>query len=175
MKYCVLTLVFLISYINTFGQTVQDKTEKHYLGGSLGLQFGTITNINVAPHYGYYLAKNLSVGLGGTYQYFHDTRYIQDLKLHIYGGRLFARFDILNVAFIHAEYEILAYKTDIYSQIREMEMIFSENTLFGAGYRQTFQQNSKSAGYIMLLFNANETIYTPYTNPVIRMGFEFHF
>jgi hypothetical protein len=90
-------------------------------------------------------------------------------------GRAFARYDILNIVFLHVEQEMLAYKTDLYSLNRETELIVSHNTLVGGGYRQTFQKNSRSAGYIMLLFNLNETIHTPYSNPVLRVGFEQHF
>ncbi len=175
MKHYLITLFFLFSLLNSFGQAEQEKINKQYAGGSFGIQIGTITNIDLAPHYGYFLTKNLSIGIGGTYQYFKDTRYIPEYQLHIYGGRAFARYDILNIVFLHVEQEMLAYKTDLYSLNRETELIVSHNTLVGGGYRQAFQKNSRSAGYIMLLFNLNETIHTPYSNPVLRVGFEQHF
>ena len=56
--------------------------------------------------------QKLSIGIG-THQYFKVPDIYQ--TLHIYGGRAFARYDIL-MCFLHIEQEMLAYKTDLYSQ-----------------------------------------------------------
>jgi hypothetical protein len=164
---------FMLSVIHGSAQRDFEGEERHYAGGSLGLQFGNVINLSISPHYGYFLTKRLSVGLGFTYQYYDNAS--SRLSLHIYGGSAFARFDIIDQLYLHAEYEMLTYKTDLFSPVRDMEQIFSENALLGAGYRQFISSFTKSNAYIMLLYNFNETQYTPYMNPVIRMGVEFFF
>ncbi len=172
----ILLFLFLMSLSNISAQTENiEIDDRHYAGGSFGLQLGSLTNINVAPHYGYYFLKKLSAGIGMSYQYYHNKYYQPPLDLNIFGGSVFARFDIIDQIYLHAEYEVLTYKTDIFSPMREFENIISENLLAGAGYRQFFSEFGKDNAYIMLLYNFYETQFTPYGNPVIRIGLEFHF
>ena len=147
----------------------------HYLGGNIGLQFGTVIHLNFSPHYGYYFTERFSAGVGLTYQYYNNAGYSPPLILNISGGNVFARFDVFDILYLHVENEILTYKTDMFSPIRTIEQIYSYNLLGGAGYRVLFGQNSKDCTYIMLLYNFNETTFTPYVNPVIRFGIELHF
>lgn len=174
MKKNIFLIILITGFcVNLFSQ--EDDYEKHYVGGQIGMQFGTVINLSVSPHYGHYIFPFVSVGAGLSYQYFSDAFYSPPLKLSIFGGRVFARIDPIDAVFIHAEYELLTYKTDIFSPVRDMEQIISENVLVGGGYRQMFSDMSKDCMYIMLLYNLNETIYTPYSNPVIRLGVELHF
>lgn len=156
-------------------QKIDRQFNKHYIGGDLSIQIGTIINLNIAPHYGYYFMPKISAGLGVNYQYYNNALYSPPLEMNIFGGRIFARYDIIDWLFIHAENEILTYKTNMFHPLRKMEQIVSNNVLAGAGYRQLFSAFDKDNAYIMLLYNFNETIYTPYSNPVIRIGIEFHF
>ncbi len=151
--------------------------ERHYIGGSLSLQFGDYNVFQIAPHYGYYLTHRLSGGIGGTYQRYKSGRNIpgNTINLNIYGGSIFLRYDIIEEVYVQAENETLFYRTDNFSPVRSMENIISNNILGGIAYRQFFSDDSKDNVYIMLLYNFNETIYTPYGNPLLRMGLEIHF
>ena len=62
-----------------------------FYGGNVYLSFGSGTTIGASPMVGMYLTPQLGVGVGVTYIYY--TR--DDLKSHVYGGRLMARYNII--------------------------------------------------------------------------------
>lgn len=142
-----------------------------FTGGSAGLQFGTETNIEVSPVFGYHLSNLFSVGIGGTYQ-FYKSRYYGD-QFDIFGGRIFLRAQPLRLFFVHFEYEMLTYKTNLFSATRNYENVVSENLLGGIGYREYMSERFST--YVMLMYNFNINIYTPYSNPVFRFGLEYAF
>ncbi len=142
----------------------RQKVEHPYIiGGGLGLQFGTITFIELSPKIGYRFTEHFTTGLGGTYQYFRDRRSGLDYSTTVYGGSVFVQHDIWNSFYAYAEFEYLTYE-DYYN-----EQVVSENILIGGGYKQWL--SNRSYAYLSLLYNINETYKTPYSNPVFRTGF----
>jgi len=137
-----------------------------FVGGSLGLQFGTVTLIDISPLIGYWFTDRLAGGLGLTYQYYKDNRFIPEYSTDIYGIRIFGRYYIFENIFGHAEYEWLNYKA--YSYIEDFSRINVSNILLGGGYRQWI--SAKSFMAIEILWNVNESIYSLYSNPIIRIG-----
>ena len=132
-----------------------------YGGGGLGMQFGRVTFINLAPDVGYRITDRYSAGIGLRYIYFRDN-YYQD-ELNIYGGSLFNRFLITEFLFAHGEYELLNGPWDPYSTRR-----FNINNVWlGGGLRQHVGNSSFN---IMALWNVNEEKYNPFPSPQIRMG-----
>jgi hypothetical protein len=103
-----------------FGQEVENETpplsERIFFGGSFGLQFGSVTNIQVAPVIGVWLLPRLNVAAGPSFQFYKDSFG----STTIYGGRAYSEFmfiqDLNNVIplgvnlgfFMHAEYEGLS-------------------------------------------------------------------
>ena len=159
-------------------------TDKIFFGGGLGLQFGSITVIDVSPVVGYRVTEKFETGLGFTYKYYNYKDYFfdnntgigYDLKSNILGGSVFARYHILENVFLHAEFESLRYKYDDYYTIGPLlykeQQIANINSVFvGAGYRQRISQGSYF--FIMALWNLTEDAMSPYTNPVLRMGVVF--
>ena len=69
--------------------------ERIFVGGFIGLQFGTQTAINISPLAGFRITERLSAGMGGTYQYFNDRWLGESYVTHVYGGSLFARFRVV--------------------------------------------------------------------------------
>ncbi len=137
--------------------------EHLFTGGNFGLQFGTITLVDVSPLIGYRITPKLSVALGVTYTYYKDSRppvYTQN----IYGARLIGRYFIFDNLFLHGEYEGLNSKWDYYKK-----PFILYNLLAGAGYRQSI--SDRLFFDAMLLWNFNTSVYTPYNNPIIRIGF----
>ena len=75
-------LVFLLACLFTFCLAVynlnaQDEEElrpidRIFFGGNFGMQFGTITNIEVSPLVGYHITPRLSAGVGTRFEYFKD-------------------------------------------------------------------------------------------------------
>ena len=167
-------------------------------GGIIGFQFGSVTYIEVSPIAGYRLSKNFVPGLGFTYQYtkFNDY-YINlengeqlDQKVNIIGGRIFGRYyfnDILNGIlsglFAHAEFEYLTYNRDYqidptgkytdryYSRrySRGHEPVHVPGLLIGGGLKQSL--GGRAFADMLILYNLNQTTDTPYSNPIIRVGF----
>jgi len=138
-----------------------DIKDKFFAGGNFGLQFGNMVLVDISPLVGYRVTNKLSVGLGFTYTYFknYDIHY----STSIYGGRLFSRYFILDNLFLHGEYEILN------GEWRYNDRFNITSILAGAGYRQPI--GSSAAFDIMALWNFNESVDSPYSNPIIRAGF----
>jgi len=153
--------------------------ERFYLGGNFGLWFGTTTYIELSPLLGYKITERWHVGLGLTYIYFKGsfvdlyTLQSYSINTHVYGGRLLTRFYIMENIFAHAEYEVLNLEVPVYDNNFNIvyQRVNVPSFLVGGGYSQKMGTNS--AFYILILFNVNQNIYSPYSNPVFRMGFSF--
>ncbi|HBG69549.1 MAG: hypothetical protein A2W93_13545 [Bacteroidetes bacterium GWF2_43_63] len=172
LKY-IFALLITLAALNTTAQNdeIGSGLKNHlFTGGSLGLAFGNETNIEVSPLFGYHLSNIVSVGIGGTYQYQHSRYY--NSSLDVFGGRAFLRIQPLKPVFVHAEYQVLTYNTNIYNApTYQNQQIVSEGLLVGVGYREYFSERLSSV--IMLLYDLNYTIYSPYANPVFRFGIEY--
>ncbi len=141
-----------------------------FYGGGFGLQFGTVTLIELSPLVGYKVTPKFGVGVSPTYKYYSYKNYYSNsssLKTNVYGGSVFARYLIFSSVFAHAEYETLFFNTKYPGYPDELQQFNS--LLVGGGYRQMIGRNA--AMNLMILWNLNDTYDSPYTNPVIRMGF----
>lgn len=148
------------------GLTNPDKKpfyERLYFGGNIGLQFGSVTFIDVSPLVGYKVTEDFSIGAGITYIYI-KYNYFNSYSTDIYGGRIFSRYYFLENLFAHAEVEQLSGQWDYFTNRR----FFVTSVLAGAGYRQPI--SDRASMNLLVLWNFNESIYSPYTNPVIRGG-----
>ncbi|HNW57557.1 MAG TPA: hypothetical protein PKM69_07270 [Bacteroidales bacterium] len=113
-------------------------SERLFIGGSFGLQFGTVTNIQVAPVLGVWLLPRMNVAAGPSFQYYKDS-YGSTL---IYGGRAYSEFvfvqDLNNVIplgvnlglFIHTEYEGLSLEKNFFVADGASGRVF-QGTFFG--------------------------------------------
>jgi long-subunit fatty acid transport protein len=175
-----LIFIVLLNSAKIFAQVIteegaQNDNFKHtfFTGGNLGLQFGSVTMVDISPQFGYYVLENMSVGAGLTYQYINDHRFSE--TMHVIGGRVFTRLYLpfYNSIFAHGEYEYMTYNTNVFSLNGQKEWINLSNVLAGVGYRQRIA--GRSAITLMVLWNFNETPYTLYSNPIIRAGFDIGF
>ncbi len=148
--------------------------DRIYIGGNLGLQFGTNTVINVSPQVGYRVTEKFVPGIGITYIYFNfrdpysNSRY----ESSIYGGSIFGKYFFTQNFFAHAEYEEL--NLDGYDRfLGKYSRIWVPSLFLGGGYNQPLGQR----GFIQLLvlFEVLQDVNSPYyrNNPVIRIGFGF--
>ncbi len=142
-------------------------TERLTYGGNFGLQFGDWTLINISPMVGYKFSERFIAGPGVIYQY-------QSFKglgsYNMYGGKVFGRAVLFDNVFAHTEYELLNTPKFNYSSGEIENGRLNISSLFvGGGYR--FMIGDYSSLDAMLLFNLNESIYSPYANPIIRIGF----
>jgi hypothetical protein len=139
--------------------------DKMFIGGNFGLQFGSFTYVEVSPLVGYQINDRISAGVGVTYEYFHYKTSYYNLKTNVYGGRVFGRYRFTENLFGHVEYEYLNLEAfDFYPRRR----VGVDGILGGGGYMQRFGRNSSMVA--MILYNFTQSVYTPYNNPVIRVG-----
>ncbi len=153
--------------MNKFSHILNDKL---FYGGNLGLQFGTVTRIDISPMLGFKVTEKFTPGLGFIYQYMNDRNY-PDSKLNVFGGRIFLRYYFFERFFTHAEYEYLTFKTNNFNPIGKEEQISLNNILLGGGIREKISE--KTYVNLAILWNINESAYSLYSNPIIRGGVIF--
>ncbi len=180
-----LFLVFCI--LNTYGQE-QNRTreeppplkERLFFGGSFGLQFGTITDIQFSPVAGIWLLPRVAVAAGPNYRYFKDPFD----RTSIYGGKAYSEFiflqDLDNIIpiglhfgmFFHVEDEVLSLESSFFRTMPQDTDRFLINTvLAGVGIRQ--QMGRRSSLNMTFLWALNDHGYGIYGNPEIRISFMF--
>lgn len=137
------------------------------VGGNLGASFGNITYVEIAPTIGYLFSPKYLAGLSGRYIYFEDQTFapIYTYKTNIYGGGVYNQYFFLENFLAHAEYELL----NLDSPIKRNTRINVQSVFLGGGYRSSF--GGASYVSILLLYNLNETPESPYSNPLLRIGF----
>jgi hypothetical protein len=160
-----LLLILAFLSISAAARAQPGFSDRLYFGGNVGFSFGRVTFAEVSPIVGYKITEKLSAGTGVTYIYFKSG----DFSTHIYGGRLFARYLISQSVFAHVEDELLS--REIIDFKGERRRIDLNSVLVGGGFRQNI--SGRSFATIMVLFNLTPSIYSPYTNPIIRIGFNF--
>lgn len=176
-----LTLVFIIT--TSLSGLSQEKTEitwrdRLFFGGSLGLQIGTLTIIEVSPQVGYRLTSRLSAGIGFKYEFYKDSRFPPPNKTNIYGGSIFASY-VLWKNFLsegssimaHVEDESLSLENKYFKPDVADGRFILNSFLVGGGLRQ--RMGKRSYANILILWNLNQTSYSPYQNPIFRISFQF--
>ena len=154
--------------------------DRLFFGGSFGLQFGSITDIQVSPVAGMWVLPRIAIAAGPTYRLYKDYF----VKTDFYGGRAYLQFAIIqNLSsiipigsntgiFLHAENELLSLKSTSWKNPPYTSDRFYVNTILaGAGLSQ--QIGRRSSINMMVLWALNESIYDIYSNPEIRVAFTF--
>lgn len=177
LKSFFLIFLFTLSF-NSYSQNKETKfsdlplKERIFLGGNLGLQFGnTTTYVEVSPLIGLWLSPSIVVGTGPVYRYYRFKFNNFTFEDNQYGGRVFGRYYFLTNFFAHAEYELLNLSdTRDTKDFPDYPRTNLSSVLLGGGFVQPIG-DGRSAFFITVLINLNETELTPYPNPVIRAGF----
>lgn len=143
--------------------------DRLYFGGNFGMQFGTMTLLDISPLVGVMITPKFSSGVGITYQYFNDKRYIGG-ETSSYGGRIFSRYNILPNIFAHAELESINF--DNYNFLADrFERIWTNSLFLGGGYFAPFGPRG-GANFTFLYNVLHDNLRSPYNEPyVIRVGF----
>jgi hypothetical protein len=162
-------------------------------GGGLGLSFGDVTAISVAPMVGYRITDNFSAGIGLGYQYLRvkDFYELQDLngnynyydyKTSILSPSVWARYVVFTNFFVHAEYEhdFMSFTDYQFDQngsgsIESYKLKYnSPAMLVGGGFRQPVTDNSSFV--VLALYDVIQDKYSPYYKRIdIRFGFNVGF
>ncbi len=180
-----LILLFFISTSVISAQDAREEApplkERIFFGGSFGLQFGTITDIQVSPVVGLWLLPRLSVAVGPDYRYY---KYL-DTETNIYGGKAYMQFVVFKDMnsfiplgvhtglFLHLEDELLSLDSYFWKYPNPFTSDrFYLNTVFvGGGISQ--QLGRRAALNFMVLWALNDAGYNIYSNPEIRVSFDF--
>jgi hypothetical protein len=152
------------------------KPKPHFFfGGGIGLQFGDVDLVEVAPLVGVQFNARLSGGVQLLYRSRSDDRVSPKITASDYGADLFARFVVLRPFFVEAEYE---YLDSEYAQAGGGSFRDSASTfLAGAGYMQKMGPNSifYASALYDFSYDSND-VYTPYADPwIYRAGVTFGF
>jgi hypothetical protein len=180
-----ITIMLLLSvFYGSSSQNVRQEApplrERIFFGGSFGMQFGTLTNIQVAPVIGLWVLPRLSIAGGPNFTYY---KYYDD-ETTMYGGKFYTQFvllqDLNNVIpvglhmgiFLHLEDEILNLESAYWQTPPYSSERFTVNTLLiGGGLSQ--QLGRRSFMNIMVLWALQDSGYAIYDNPEIRISFNF--
>ncbi len=144
--------------------------ERIYVGGNVGAWLGSSTYINLSPLVGFKITKEFSMGVGGTYNYLSENYGGQKYVSTVYGSNVFGRYMITENFFAQAEWDrlsVLDYRSPFLNQ-----RAWVDNLLIGGGYRQLFTDNASFVA--MIFYNVNQTPLSPYTNPIIQIGFNIN-
>lgn len=145
--------------------------DRSYYGGNLGLQFGNVTLIDLSPLVGVMLSSKFSTGLGATYQYYNDNRF-QGTAGSSFGGRAFARYNLLPNIFAYSELESINWNAYNYG-LDNFQRTWTDAFFIGGGYFAPF--GPRGGANFTFLYNLNhsnrESYYSePY---LMRVGFVF--
>jgi len=191
-----INLLVFISFSIISGQTAKEEQlpydqkvreesppfkERLFFGGNFGLQFGTITDIQVSPVIGFWVLPRIAIAVGPDYRYLKD-RYD---RTSIYGGKGYLQFvviqDINSIIpigvhtgiFLHLEDELLSLKSSFwkYPLLYTSDRFYVNTILAGGGISQ--QIGRRSSLNFMLLWALNDSGYDIYSKPEIRVSFSF--
>lgn len=150
---------------------------KVHFGGNAWAAFGTFTYVLLQPTVAYQASEKLLTGLSGTYIYQKEefrspTGGNISLSTSLYGGSIFGRYNVIDGVFANAEYELLNY--DFYNPaIGDAERRWVGGMLVGGGYTSSMGGAFRGP-YMMVLYNLNQTVYSPYASPlIVRAGILF--
>ncbi len=166
----------LAQYENTSGKKEQAKQtrrkvsplSKIYVGGNIGGGWSSNSAyLELSPIIAYQVTPAFHVGTRFTYSYSKYTNpYGYKHDYHDLGMSIFSRYHFLKFLFLHAEFEELSaqyYLPDDSKTRRWVPGLF-----LGGGL---YQHMGTAYMHIALLFNVLDSEYSPYTNPIIRIGF----
>jgi hypothetical protein len=184
-------LFFFIILFSLAILSAQDKQElkgKYFLGPDIGLMFGTVNRIEIAPVLGYYITNRLSIAAGFKYEFYSQKSLyttVGSVKTHIYGPRAFMRFAVFNnigdylpvgmnsSIFMHAEFESNNLSSDYFYNpaVTDNSRFWHSTVLLGGGFSQTASERMQIN--ILFLWDTYTGSISLYYNPVIRFGLLF--
>lgn len=132
--------------------------KKVFIGGGVNATTnGTTFAIEANPYLGYRLMRNAQIGIGPTLQYRPSSS-----TPIIWGGRAFARYDVIPNVFVEGQYEFLNY------QNADNQNRSTHRLPIGGGYNRNFMgvNTNVSITYDLLYKKGN----SPYNSPLTITG-----
>jgi hypothetical protein len=177
-------VLLVLSFSETFAQKTREDTppikDRLFFGGNFGLQFGTITDIQISPVVGLWVLPRLAVAVGPDYRFYK----FNSEKTNIFGGKGYVQFVVIKDIstflpigantgiFLHLENELLSLESSFWKNPPTTSNRFFINTvLLGGGISQ--QIGKRSSMNIAVLWALNDSPYAIYGNPEVRISFSF--
>ncbi len=161
---------FMLTLVALAAVPADAQSSNVFYGGGIGLSFGTIDYIEVAPMIGIQVTDEFSTGINLLYRYRDDSRYSPSLSTNDYGGGIFARYRFLPNLFAQTEYEYLNFEYYDFAGNKDSDTYSS--FLVGGGLSQ--QMGHNVAFNAVVLYNlsySDSDLYRPYDSPwVVRVG-----
>lgn len=188
MKKCMIMIACLSMAVAAAGQVYDTRVpeqrpparQRLFFGGSIGLQFGTVTNIEVSPLAGIWLLPRVAIAAGPSFQYYDDPYG----STTIYGGRAMLQLNLiqnlnnviplgLNMGiFATGEYDALSLEKSFFTTTPGSSgRLYNGTFLAGGGISQP--TGKRSSMNITFLWSVTTNIYGIYDNPEIRIEFYF--
>ena len=122
------------------------------LGGSFGLGFGTVTNVNLSPMVGLNITDKLVGGVGATYMWYYSKRF--NVNSNYFGGRSFLMYSVLPMVTLQAEYEGM--NVQYYNSTeRRYVRTWIGSPLIGGAYTQPLGGRFTRSVHMTVLYNLN--------------------
>ena len=140
------------------------------IGGGIGAQFGNITLVGLNPRVGYFMTDRWVIGAGLEYSYYSDTYFEPTYDTHILGACAYTQYYFLPYLFAQTEYGFVSYDQLLSVMPREKRRIGVSQFLVGGGIIQSL--GGHTGAYITVLFDLIEDENSPYSNPILQLGFQ---
>ena len=190
----ILTILLASSYTISAQQVQLEEREdesrrgKWYIIPEVDLWFGNYSIVEVTPQIAYHITDRWSVGTGINYNFYREipNYYTDGYSTHLYGARAFSRFAVLTNAeewlpvylfsdlFVHFEFQMMNLERKYFyaPSFPDIGRFWTEQIYVGAGFTQKISQFSSYS--LTLLWDLNRNIYSPYGNPVYRIGLNIY-
>jgi hypothetical protein len=186
LPFIYLSILLLIASVSVVsGQEEKQEApsikDRLFYGGSLGLQFGSITDIQVAPIVGFWILPRINVAVGPDYRYYKD----RTVATSLYGGKAYVQFVVIQDLnsflpmgshtgiFLHLEDELLSLKSSFWKfpLPYTSDRFYVNTVLAGGGISQ--QIGRKASLNFIILWPINDSVYPIYGKPELRISFTF--
>ncbi len=159
-----------------------------YVIPEVNLWFGNYSVAELSPQIAYHISDRWSLGTGFNYNFYKEieTYYTTGYATHLYGARAFSRYALLRNAeqwlpiylfsdlFVQLEFQVMNMESKHFyaPSYPDNGRFWSEQVYIGAGFTQNISPYSSYS--FLLLWDMNRNIYSPYGNPVYRIGLNIY-
>lgn len=186
MKRLLVSILLVLSVVGVNAQYLEKEpppspVQRIFFGGNLDMAFGSITQISLSPEVGYRISNRLSAGVGIDYMFVYSEEY--SFKGSIFGGNVFASFTMIKsigklIPFFRTDMGILLYGQFSYTNMGRFytalsgeEPMWIASPMLGLAFQVPIGQRSYMV--LSVMYNFNETLYSLYSNPVVKVSYQF--
>lgn len=164
-----------------------DFSRLHFYGTYIGVELGLVNQFEGSALAGYKITPRWHAGIGAKYQYYHDRRFNQVFRAHIFGPLALTDFVVIKdmnefmpfrfidgAFFIHAEMNYFSMPVrhfDLDDKHAGKNRFFRPSWLTGVGLRR--QAGPNRFFHVLVMFDISDHSRPVYSNPVVRFGLMF--